>query len=141
MTHWRKRQRAAALVEFALAWPLTLLLVLGTVESAVWATEAYAARAASLAGARAASVTGGTAKGASDVTLRVLSASLVGVDPKAWCPDGTTAPPPVWVCATELGTAVEVDVGGAAPALVPMVPGGGLPIHAHVILQKEVFSP
>jgi hypothetical protein len=137
----RGRQRAAALVEFALAWPITLLLVLGTVETAVWAAEAYAAREASLAGARAGSVAGATPKIATDVALRVLSASLIGAHPQAWCPDRRTAPPAVWVCAVDLGTALEVDVGGAAPALVPLVPGGGLPIQVHVILQKEVFAP
>ena len=135
------RQRAAALVEFALAWPITLLLVLGAVESAVWAAEAYAARAASLAGARAGSVAGGTPTVASDVALRVLSASLVGAHPRAWCPDRLTAPPTVWVCAIDLGSAMEVDVGGTAPALVPLVAGGGVPIDVHVVLQKEVFGP
>jgi hypothetical protein len=71
----------------------------------------------------------------------VLSASLIGVDPRAWCPDQQTPPPAVWVCAIDLGAAVQVDVGGAVPALVPLVPGGGLPIHVHVVLQKEVFAP
>ena len=47
----RRRQHAAALVEFALAWPIALLLVLSTVEAAVWAAEAYAAHAATVAGA------------------------------------------------------------------------------------------
>jgi len=47
----------------------------------------------------------------------------------------------VWVCAVDLGTGVEVDVGGAAPALVPLVAGGGIPLQAHVILRKETFTP
>ncbi len=72
----RRRQRAAALVEFALAWPVALLIVLATVEAAVWATEAYAAHAATIAGARAGAIAGGTAQVASAVTLRTLSASL-----------------------------------------------------------------
>jgi len=34
--------RGSALIEFALAWPIVLLLVLGSVELAVWASEAAA---------------------------------------------------------------------------------------------------
>ncbi len=78
----RRRQHAAALVEFALAWPIALLLVLSTVEAAVWAAEAYAAHAATVAGARAGAIAGGT---------------------------------------------------------VPLVPGTGLPLRAHVVLAKEKF--
>jgi hypothetical protein len=43
------------------------------------------------------------------------------------------------VCAADLGSSVQVDVGGFAPSLVPIVPGRGLPLHAHVVLAKEVF--
>ena len=135
----RRRQRAAALVEFALAWPIALLLVLSTVEAAVWAAEAYAAHAASVAGARAGAIAGGTAEVASAVTLRTLSASLVGVVPRPWCPGATRQPPPVWVCAVDLGQSIEVDVGGSVPALVPLFPGTGLPLHVHVVLAKEKF--
>ncbi|HET7467274.1 MAG TPA: hypothetical protein VFL29_11450 [Candidatus Dormibacteraeota bacterium] len=135
----KARQRAAALLEFALAWPVALLIVLSTVEAAVWAAEAYAAHAATVAGARAGSVAGGTAQVASTVALRSLAASLVGVRPYAWCPGALRTPPPVWVCATDRGQSIAVEVGGTVPALVPIVPGGGLPIHAHVVLMKEKF--
>jgi len=40
-------------MEFALAWPVALVLVLGAVETAVWGSELFAARSAALAGARA----------------------------------------------------------------------------------------
>ena len=135
----RQTQKAAALVEFALAWPIALLLVLSTVEAAVWAAEAYAAHAATVAGARAGAIAGGTAEVASAVTLRTLSASLVGVVPRPWCPGATVRPPPVWVCAADLGQSIEVEVGGSVPALVPLVPGAGLPLHVHVVLAKEKF--
>jgi hypothetical protein len=135
----RRRQGAAALVEFALAWPIALLIVLSTVEAAVWAAEAYAAHAATVAGARAGAIVGGTAQVASAVTLRTLSASLVGVVPAPWCPGASALPPPVWVCATDLGQSIEVDIGGSVPALVPLVPGAGLPLRAHVVLAKERF--
>ena len=134
-----KRQRAAALVEFALAWPIALIIVLSTVEASVWAAEAYAAHAATVAGARAGATVGGSARVASAVALRVLSSSLVGIVPRAWCPGSSPPPPPVWVCATDLGQSIEVDVGGTVPALVPLAPGGGLPLRAHVVLRKERF--
>ena len=135
-----RRQRAAALLEFALAWPVALLIVMSTVEAAVWAAEGYAARAASVAGARAGSVAGGTADVARAVALRTLCASLVGEVPRPWCPGDGTPVPAVWVCADDLGQAIEVDVGGTVPALVPLVLGAGLPIHAHVVLPKEGFA-
>ena len=135
----RKPQHAAALVEFALAWPIALLLILSMVEAAVWAAEAYAAHAATIAGARAGAIVGGTAQVASTVALRTLSASLVGVVPKPWCPGASPARPSVWVCATDLGQSIEVDVGGTVPALVPLAPSAGLPLRAHVVLAKEKF--
>ena len=136
----RRRQRAAALVEFALAWPIALLIVFATVESAVWAAEAYAARAATLAGARAGSVAGGTPAVAAQVARQSLASALVGVRPRVWCPGETPPAPAVWVCAIDRGAAIEVDVGGSVPALFPLAAGRGLPIRAHVVLQKEAFA-
>lgn len=132
--------RGTALMEFALAWPIALLLVLGAVETAVWGSEAFAARSAALAGARAGAVVGGNPTVALDVTVRTLSPSLVGVAASAWCPDSPRPLPPVWVCARDLGAAIQVDVGGAVPALVPIVHEGGLPLLAHVVIQKEAFA-
>jgi hypothetical protein len=134
-------QSAAALVEFALVWPIALLLVLAVVETAVWSAEAYAARAASLAGARAGSIAGGTAAVAAEVARTTLSSSLVGVEAALWCPGNPAAAPAIWVCARDLGASIEVEVGGFAPALVPVVPGGGIPLHARVVLPKERFEP
>jgi len=128
------------MVEFALAWPVALLLVLASVELAVWAAESFAARSAALAGARAAAVAGASPQVATTVTIRVLASSLVGVDAVAWCAGQGGAPPPVWVCGSDLGSAVQVDVGGSVPALIPLAPGRGLPLHAHVALQKESFA-
>ena len=130
----------SALVEFALAWPIVLLLVLGSVELAVWASEAAAARSAAIAGARAGTVAGASADVAAAVAVRSLSASLIGVRAAVWCPGHSTAPPPVWVCATDQGSALRVDVGGTVPALVPLVSGSGLPLKAHVALNKETFA-
>jgi hypothetical protein len=136
-----RSQRGAALLEFALAWPVALLLVLGSVELAVWGAESFAARSAALAGARAASVAGSNPRTAALVTLSALSPSLVGVNADVWCPGEGGMPPAVWVCATDQGPAMQVDVGGSVPALVPIGPGQGLPLRAHAEIQKEVFNP
>ncbi|HUY72908.1 MAG TPA: TadE/TadG family type IV pilus assembly protein [Candidatus Dormibacteraeota bacterium] len=136
----RRARAGTALVEFALAWPAALLLALGCVEFSVWSAEALAVRSAALAGARAASVAGGGEIVASQVTLRALEASLVGTTAAAWCPGQADAPPAVWVCARDAGLTMEVTIGGTAPAIVPLVAGAGLPLHAHVAVRKEIFS-
>lgn len=139
MSHLRGLEQGTALVEFALAWPIVLLLVLGAVELAVWESEAAAARYAALAGARAGTAAGAGALVASAVTLRVISASLVGTTASQWCPTDARPAPAVWVCATDTGVAVQVDVGGSVPSLVPLVAGGRLPVRAHAQLRKESF--
>jgi hypothetical protein len=35
---------------------------------------------------------------------------------------------------------MEVEIGGMAPTIVPLVNQSGLPLHAHVVVQKEVFA-
>ena len=133
-------RRGAAILEFALAWPVALLLALGCVELAVWSVESFAARSAALAGARAAVVAGSTPQIAALVTIRALSPSLVGVQAGAWCPGQGGDAPPVWVCAMDLGPAIQIDVGGSVPSLVPVGLGNGLPLHAHIEMQKEAFT-
>lgn len=128
-----------ALVEFALAWPIALLLTLGCVEFSVWSAEAYDVRAAALAGARAGSVAGGDETVASRVALRVLEPSLVGTTAAVWCPGQAGTRPDVWVCARDAGQRFEVTIGGMAPAIVPLVAGTGLPLTAHAVVQKETF--
>lgn len=128
------------MVEFALAWPVALLLALGCVELSVWGAESFAARSSALAGARAGTLAGSSPRAASAVTMRALAPSLVGARAAAWCPGQGGEPPSVWVCATDLGLAVQVDVGGSVPALVPIGLAGGLPLHAHVVLQKVTFA-
>ena len=138
-TRWRPT-RGTALVEFALAWPVALLLALGTVETAVWASETFAAQSAALAGARAAAAAGGSPEVAIAVTQHVLSPSLVGVSASAWCPGESQTSPALWVCASDLGDAMQVEIGGAVPAIVPLVGRDGLPLHARVVVQKERFA-
>lgn len=132
--------RGTALVEFALAWPVALLLALGTVETAVWTSETYAARAAALAGARAAAAAGGTPQVAAAVTQRILSPSLVGATVVAWCPGESLTTPALWVCARDRGDAIQVEIGGMVPAIVPLVSQAGLPLHTQVVVQKERFE-
>ena len=136
----KSRERGGTLVEFAIGWPIALLVVLAAVQVAVWGTESYAARSAALAGARVGSVVGGTPSSASSTTVRALAPSLIAVAPAAWCPGQSSSAPQVWVCATDLGTAMQVDVGGSVPGLVPLVPGTALALHAHVVMQKEAYS-
>jgi Flp pilus assembly protein TadG len=132
--------RGTALVEFALAWPVALVLALGAVETAVWTSEAFAARSAALAGARAAAAAGGSPEVAAAVTRRILSPSLVGVTVSDWCPGESQTAPGLWVCARDLGDAIQVEIGGAVPAIVPLVSQAGLPLHAQVVVQKERFE-
>jgi hypothetical protein len=127
------------LVEFALAWPVALLLVLGCVQLAIWGTEAFAARSAALAGARAATVAGARPGIAAVVVVRALGPSLPGTVVSAWCPGQGGGTPDVWVCANEMSASVEVTVGGSVSSLVPILPSG-LPLRAHVVLQKESFA-
>jgi hypothetical protein len=137
----RKRRGGSALVEFALAWPLVLVLVLGAVQLGVWAGEAHAVRTAALAGAESASTSGGSEETAQQVALSVLRPSLVGVDAAAWCPEAGTAPPaPVWVCASGSEGEVRVRVGGRVPSLVPIPLADGLPVAADIRLQREAFA-
>jgi hypothetical protein len=118
-----------------------LLLVLGCVELAVWGAESFCAPSAARARAPAAAVAGSNPRIAALVTIRALSPSLVGVRAGEWCPLQGVAPPPVWVCATDLGAVMQVEVGGSVPALVPLGLGQGLPLRAHVEIQKETFTP
>lgn len=136
----RREYRGTALVEFALAWPIAVLLALGAVQTAVWASESFAARAAALAGARAAAAAGGNQELAVAVTQRLLSPSLVGVSASAWCPGESLPAPALWVCSRDLGDAMQVDVGGEVPAIVPLAGEEGLPLHASVVVQKEMFA-
>ena len=127
-------------MEFALAWPIVLLLVLGAVQLAIWASESAAARGAALAGARAGTVAGAGADVAARVTLNSLTPALVGAGAAVWCPADSGRQPMLWICATDLGSALRVDVGGFVPSLVPIVSDRGMPIHARVVLDKETFS-
>ncbi len=126
-------------MEFALAWPIVLLLVLGAVQLAMWASESAAARDAALAGARAGTVAGAGTDMAARVTLNSLTPSLVGAGAAVWCPVDSGHQPVLWICATDLGPALRVDVGGSVPSLVPIVQGLGMPIRARVVLDKERF--
>ena len=136
----KRRSSGSALLEFAIVWPVALLLVAGSVQLAVWGSEARSARQAAMAGARAGSAADGTGALAESAALRLLRPALVGTSAGPWCPGATQRPPAVWVC-TVLSTGhVEVRVGGAVPALVPLLPGGGgLPVAADDGLAREVF--
>jgi hypothetical protein len=137
-----RSQRGSTLLEFALAWPVVVILVLGSVQLGVWAAEAHAVRAAALAGAESGSTRSGTEEGAAEVAVSTLRTSLVGAGAARWCPEAAGPPPaPVWVCASTTSLEARLRIGGAVPALVPTVFASGLPVGADVRLQREVFSP
>jgi Flp pilus assembly protein TadG len=134
------RSAGSALLEFAIAWPVALLLVLGSVQLAVWGSAAFAAKQAALAGVRAGSAADGTAALARSAALASLRPVLVGTTAQAWCPASGRTPPSVWVCVTSSAATVEVRVGGSIPSLLPLLPGaGGLPLDADVALARETF--
>lgn len=133
-------QPGSALLEFALAWPVALLLVIGCVQLAIWGSEAHAARQSALAGARAGSRADDSEAASRQVALAALNPALVGVAAAPWCPGEARRQPAVWVCVRSSQSAVEVAVGGAVPALVPLLPGAyGLPVSARARLAREVF--
>lgn len=135
-----RQQPGSTLLEFAIAWPVALLLVAGSVQLAVWSSQAYAAKQAALSGARAGSAADGTAALTESVTLASLRPLLIGTRASAWCPASRGPSPPVWVCVSWSGTAVEVRVGGSVPAILPLVSGvRGLPLNADVALVRETF--
>jgi len=113
--------------------------VVGTVQLAVWGSEAYAVRQAALAGARAGSGVGAGTAAAQAAAFAVLRPSLVGVSPTAWCP-GRPRPPRLWVCIRAAYASTRVSIRGSVPALLPLLPGGlGLPVGADVTLPTETF--
>jgi len=141
----RRPQAGGALAEFALAWPIILLLVLAAIQIAVYGVESYSAREAALAGTRVGAERGGTLLLAQQAALRTLRPALAGAAESAWCPPvaGVGSPPRgVWVCASSSGADVEVRIGGAVPAVVPLpIVAPTLPIAADAQLGREVFAP
>jgi Flp pilus assembly protein TadG len=137
-----RRQHGSALTEFALAWPIILLLVLAAIQIAVYGVEAYAAREAALSGARVGSERGATTGLAADTALSALRPALAGADAEAWCPGSAAAQPRwVWVCASESAAGIQVQVGGSVPAIVPLPVAAALPVGSTALLAREVFAP
>lgn len=136
--------RGSALAEFAVAWPVVLLLVVVAIQLAVYGVEVYAARASALIGARVGSEAGSDSAAAAGAAIGALRPSLVMADAASWCPGGSGDPPPghpVWVCVTEAAAGVRVQVGGTVPAVVPLPVTGGLPLSADASLARETFQP
>ncbi|HEX6488375.1 MAG TPA: hypothetical protein VF137_05800 [Candidatus Dormibacteraeota bacterium] len=128
------------MTEFALAWPVILLLVLAAIQIAVYGVEAYTARAAALIGARIGSESGGGSGPAATAALRSLAPALAGASAAAWCPSSSAPPRWVWVCARDAGAAVEVEVGGQVPTIVPLPLAAALPVSADAKVAKETFQ-
>lgn len=131
--------RGSALVEFALAWPVALLIVLGAVEISLWASESFAARDAALAAARAEAVAGGSPAAASRIAISDLQAGVFGAPVIASC-NRALGGEGIEVCVRDLGPEVDVAIDGSVPSLVPLAAGHALPISAHAVVRKEVYE-
>ncbi|HVB76823.1 MAG TPA: TadE/TadG family type IV pilus assembly protein [Candidatus Nitrosotalea sp.] len=131
-------QRGAAMVEFALAWPVLLLLTSVSVQLSLWGAVAEAAVYAAGAGARAGSVAGANAAVAEAVAVLSLSPALAGESAVAGCPAASrrAARPELTVCASYTSSSVTVAVRGSAPLLLPL-PGPGMPVWATVTLPLQ----
>lgn len=136
-----RRQGGSALAEFALAWPVVLLIVLVAIQLAVYGVEVYAARDSALIGARVGSEAGGGPAPAESAAMRALDPSLIEASATAWCPGDAASRPRVWVCAQDRGSSLQVTVGGSVPAIVPLPVRPGLPLSADASLAKETFQP
>ena len=117
------RDRGSVTVEFAIAAPLVLFLLMLIVQFALWAHATHIAQAAANAGVQATRVHGGTVAAGEAQTQAVLD-QLSG---------STLAGPTVTV--TRTPTAATVTVDGAATAVLP---GLSLPVHATVTSPREI---
>lgn len=134
------RQRGSTLLEFALAWPVVLLLALGAVQLAVWVSEVYAVRAAAAAGARAGSAVGAGPVTAEQVTLAVLRPSLSGTRAEVGCArQPSPNPAGIRVCVIRSPAEVRVRVAGKVPTVVPVL-AQALPVAADVAVAVEAFQ-
>jgi Flp pilus assembly protein TadG len=110
-------------VEFAIAAPLVLFLLMLIIQFALWAHATHIAQAAANAGVQATRVHGGTIAAGEAQTQAVLD-QLSG---------STLADPTVTVSRTP--TAATVTVDGAATAVLP---GLSLPVHASATAPREL---
>lgn len=117
------RDRGSVTVEFAIAAPLVLFLLMLIVQFALWAHATHIAQAAANAGVQATRVHGGTVAAGEAQTQAVLD-QLSG---------GTLTGPTVTVSRTPTEATVTVD--GAATAVLP---GLSLPVHASVTAPREI---
>jgi Flp pilus assembly protein TadG len=110
-------------VEFAIAAPLVLFLLMLIVQFALWAHATHIAQAAANAGVQATRVHGGTIAAGEAQTQAVLD-QLSG---------STLTGATVTVARTPTGATVTVD--GAATAVLP---GLVLPVHASATAPREL---
>ena len=125
-TRWKGRggrDRGSVTVEFAIAAPLVLFLLMLIVQFALWAHATHIAQAAANAGVQATRVHGGTIAAGEAQTQAVLD-QMSG---------STLAGPTVTVTCTP--TAATVTVDGTATAVLP---GLSLPVHATVTSPREL---
>lgn len=125
-----RRARASGLVEFAVALPVLLLLVLGIAQFGLWYHAQSVVLAATREGAHAAALEGAAPEDGVAAARRLVAAGLGRLA------DGVRV---------DAAADAEVAVVAAEGVLPPIVPlsgvVGGLPLRARAIAQREVFRP
>jgi Flp pilus assembly protein TadG len=116
------RDRGSVSVEFAIAAPLVLFLLMLIVQFALWAHATHIAQAAANAGVQATRVHGGSIAAGQAQTQAVLD-QMSG---------STLTGPTLTITRTPTGATVTVE--GAAAAVLP---GLSLPVHASVTAPRE----
>lgn len=120
-------RRGQSLVEAAIAFPLLLLVALGLIQFALYVHARHVVAGAVQDGARAAAAADGTMGRGYDRARRLIDAGL-GRDATG-----------VAVTASQEGGAVAVEARGNLLPIFPWPGGGGLPLRARAVSQKEVF--
>jgi Flp pilus assembly protein TadG len=116
------RDRGSVSVEFAIAAPLVLFLLMLIIQFALCAHATHIAQAAANAGVQATRVHGGTIAAGEAQTQAVLDQM-----------SGSTLTDPT-LTVTRTPTEATVTVEGAA---TPVLPGLSLPVHASVTAPRE----
>ena len=124
-----RRERAQALVDAAVAFPLLLLVAVGLVQFALFAHAQHVVTGAVQDGARLAAAQGRTVTEGVERAQAVLRA---GLGPSA----GDVA-----LRGTDGAEAVAVEAQGRMRLFIPWVGDNSLPLQARAVVSKERFRP
>lgn len=125
MKKQRRAERGSLLLEAALVFPALVLAALALLQCALWAHTVNVVDDAGAYGVRAAAEWGGD-PGSAAVSVRSLLVAGLGDYARSFA-----------VRTDDLGDAVEVDVRGTIPILLPLPGAPGLPIAIHLVRPKD----